>query len=985
VKGSVAVIGGGVTGMVASLDLADLGFRVYLVENKPSIGGVMSQLDKTFPTLDCSMCTLAPRMVEVARHPNIELMTYSEVEGIDGSVGDFRLKVRRKATFIDWDKCTGCGACAEACIAKVPNEYDDGMSTRGAAYVMFPQAIPMRAVVDRETCLDCKKKKCEEACRADAFDWEMEDKTLELEVGSVVVATGFEQLDASILGEYGWGVHPNVITALQLERLLNASGPTEGNVVKSDGSHPDHIAFILCAGSRDEKRQPYCSRVCCMYSVKEAILVREHDPSVECTVFYMDMRAFGKNQEEFFNRARDEFGINFIRSKPSNVMRHGDRLRIKYEDTDTGEAKTLEADMVTLATAMVPKTGVAETLGLKVDNYGFLKSGEHPVLSSKPGVFIAGAAEGPRDISDSVAMASSAAAHVSAALRSSRNTEIAPPDAVEEMDVGGQEPRIGVFVCHCGSNIAGVVDVEAVAEYAKTLPGVEYTTHPMYTCSEENQQEIRSAIEEHKLNRVIVAACTPRTHEPLFRETCRQAGLNPYLFEMANIREMDSWVHADRDLATEKATDLVRMAVARARILEPQQPQSITVTPAALVVGAGPAGLTAALSIAEQGFGVHLVERGEPGGMLNEMTSAFGPWQPEELKDKLVKAVDEHPLVHLHNCEVSDVAGYMGNFEATLSDGSHIPVGAIVVATGAVEWKPDKYGYGTDGVVTQLELQELIERGEIGETEKVVMLQCVGSREPEGQRTYCSRVCCVEALKNAIDLLERRPEARVYILYRDIRSYSRYEELYGQARELGVWFFRFTQENEPQISGTTVRVHDTLMDDDVIIRADRVVLSSATIPSPGTEELASMLKCPVGQDGFFLEAHLKLRPLDFTNDGLFLAGTAAGPRDLTDTLISAAGAAARACRVLSKDEIEAEGTTTVIMESLCIGCGRCEKVCPYDAITMVGTPPDLKSSVNPALCKSCGSCAAECPTGAARARHFTSSQIIDMIDAWGGV
>jgi len=426
VKGSVAVIGGGVTGMVASLDLADLGFRVYLVENKPSIGGVMSQLDKTFPTLDCSMCTLAPRMVEVARHPNIELMTYSEVEGIEGSVGDFRLKVRRKATFIDWDKCTGCGACAEACIAKVPNEYDDGMSTRGAAYVMFPQAIPMRAVVDRETCLDCKKKKCEEACRADAFDWEMEDKTLELEVGSVVVATGFEQLDASILGEYGWGVHPNVITALQLERLLNASGPTEGNVVKSDGSHPDHIAFILCAGSRDEKRQPYCSRVCCMYSVKEAILVREHDPSVECTVFYMDMRAFGKNQEEFFNRARDEFGINFIRSKPSNVMRHGDRLRIKYEDTDTGEAKTLEADMVTLATAMVPKTGVAETLGLKVDNYGFLKSGEHPVLSSKPGVFIAGAAEGPRDISDSVAMASSAAAHVSAALRSSRNTETIP-------------------------------------------------------------------------------------------------------------------------------------------------------------------------------------------------------------------------------------------------------------------------------------------------------------------------------------------------------------------------------------------------------------------------------------------------------------------------------------------------------------------------------------------------------------------------------
>ncbi|UCH57614.1 MAG: CoB--CoM heterodisulfide reductase iron-sulfur subunit A family protein, partial [Candidatus Bathyarchaeota archaeon] len=877
--GAVLVIGGGIAGIQASLDLADSGFKVYMLEKLPSISGVMTQLDKTFPTNDCAMCILAPKLVGAGRHHNIELVTYTTLKSVDGEEGSFRVTLTKKARSVNHEKCTGCGDCAQKCPVSAIDEYNEGFSERRSIYIRFPQAMPLTYAIDRERCIGCGI--CSEVCKPRAVRFDDEDTELARSVGSIILAPGFESFDANILGEYGYGRFPNVVSSIEFERILSATGPYGGTVLRpSDGRLPRRVAFIQCVGSRDERvENPYCSSVCCMYAIKEAVIAKEHSPGLEPTIFFMDIRAFGKEFDDYYARAEEEHGVRFIRCRVSHVDEEPEThdLLVTYDEDDVVHREMF--DMVVLSVGMKPPADakrLSEILGIELNHHGFCKTGAFsPIETSRPGVYVCGAFVSPKDIPDSVAQASGAAAKAARGIASERDTLVTSVEFPPEISVEGLEPRVGVFVCHCGINIGGVVDVPAVMEYASGLPNVAYAECNLYTCSQDTQETIKEKILEHNLNRVVVASCTPRTHEPLFRDTLQTAGLKPYLFEMANIRDQCSWVHMrEPEAATEKAKDLVRMAVAKARLLQPLRKPKVEVTPVALVLGGGVSGMTAALEIADQGYQVQLVEKEkELGGNIRRIRYVLGGEAPQEELRRLIARVEGHEKIRLHlGATVSDAHGYIGNFETSLVNGSGEEVinhGAVILATGGVEYQPIEYYYGVDGrVMTQLELEARLADDGFN-PDSVVMIQWVGSRCEE--RTYCSRVCCSDAVKNALKIMEVNPEAAIFVLYKDLRTYGFKEDYYREAARRGVIFIRYDDENKPLVTNQDslqISVIDPVLKERVVIEPEALVLSVGILPGEDNLHLAGLYKVPLSKDGFFLEAHMKLRPLDFATDGV---------------------------------------------------------------------------------------------------------------------
>ena len=850
-----------------------------------------------------------------------------------------------------------------------------------------------------EGCFECRE--CEERCEAKAINYDMQDEYVELKVGSVILAEGCETFAPGIQYELGYNRFPNVVTSIEFERMLSASGPLQGKLVRLlDKKPPEKIAWIQCVGSRDS-RNPYCSSVCCTYAVKQAIVAREHVPvDLEETIFYMDMRTYGKDFDKFFNRAKEE-GINFVRAKVFRVEEvdgTGD-LALKYL-TEDNKLATGKFNMVVLSVGFQPSEKaieLARRLGIQLNKYGFCHTNTFsPVETSKPGIYVAGAFQGPKDIPETVMQASGASGSASALLAPARNTLTKVKEYPPEKDVSGEEPRIGVFICHCGINIGGYVDVPAVTEYVKTLPNVAYAENNLFTCSQDTQERIKTAIREHNLNRVVVASCSPSTHEPMFQETIREAGLNKFLFEMANIRNQCSWVHMrEPEKATGKAKDLVRMAVAKARLIEPLRPLSLPVKRSALVIGGGVAGMESALNLAEQGFEVHLIERsGELGGMARRIHYTVDGEDVQTYLTGLIKKVEEHPKVRVYyNSWIVDAYGYVGNFTTEIMRYrgrvvERIEHGVTIIATGAEEYKPDEYFCGRDPrVLTQLELEEEITRKnpDIVNCDNLVMIQCVGSRN--GKRPYCSRICCNQAIKNALKLKEIKPDMNICVLYRDIRTYGFYEEYYQEARRKGVIFLRYEPEAEPKVSQIRkdgqyllrVEGEDPVLGEEVAIDADILALSVAMEPSPGATELAKFYKVPLNEDGFFLEAHVKLRPVDFATDGIFVCGLAHSPKSIEESISQAKAAASRATTILAKDSVVAEGIVASVDESICSGCGICEALCPYGAITV--NRVRRVAEVNEALCKGCGTCCAACPSGAAQQRGFTTKQEFSMIEA----
>jgi heterodisulfide reductase subunit A len=987
--GAVLVIGGGIAGMQSSLDIADSGFRVYLVEKKPGIGGAMSQLDKTFPTNDCAMCIMSPKLVAVGQHPDIQLVTGAELEKVEGEAGNFEVTLLKRPFRVIREKCTGCGICAQNCPVEAIDEHNEGLTSRTGIFIKYPQSVPMTFFIDGEKCIGCGV--CQGVCKAEAIEYEQKEEHIKLKVGSIVLAPGFEKFDASLKKEYGYGVFSNVVTSLEFERILSASGPYRGRLLRpSDGEIPKKIAFIQCVGSRDEHTNAYCSSVCCMYSTKEAIIAKEHAPGTETHIFFMDMRAFGKEFDDYYKRAMEE-GVHFTRCRVASIEEKEDKnLIVRY--VEGGEPKEEEFNLVVLAVGLRPTKEAEELskkLGIELNNYKFCSTKVFsPVETSRPGVLVTGAFASPKDIPDTIAQASGASAKATGIISSERGKLVTVKEYPPEMDASG-EARIGVFICHCGINIGGVVNVPEVVEYTKTLPNVVYVENNLYTCSQDTQGRIRAKIKEHNLNRVIVASCTPRTHEPLFQNTCREAGLNPYLFEMASIREYCSWVHMhEKGKATEKAKDIVRMAVAKARLLEPLKRSSLDVTRSALIIGGGLSGMTAALELAEQGFESFLVEKdAELGGNLRHIQYLLdGKENPQEQLRSIVGKVRSNSKIKVYtNASVKSFEGYIGNFRTVIShDGKdeEIKHGVVIVATGGTEYKPKEYLYGkSKNVITQVELEQELAKGKL-DAKTVVMIQCVGSRTKE--RPYCSRICCSEAIKNALKIKEINPDARVYVFYKDIRTYGFREDFYKEASSKGVIFIRYDDENLPEVGvdpngKLRVTVKEPILDKKIVLEPDLLVLSAAILPHPSSADLAKILKVSMSKDKFFLEAHMKLRPVDFMTEGIFLCGLAHSPKFIDESISQSLGAVARACNILSKKKLESEALIAQVSDRWCSGCEVCISVCPYGARVM--DEERGIAVVTEALCQGCGACAVACPSGTSKLRGYKEKQIFSIIDS----
>ena len=883
--------------------------------------------------------------------------------------------------------------------------YNAGIVKRKAAFVEYPQAVPLKYCIDGDSCIYIQKGKCgacKKLCPTGAVDFDQKPKTETLQIGSLVLAPGFTPFDPSKFDNYQYSKLPNVMTSLEFERILSASGPTMGHVTRQskDKAEPKKIAWFQCVGSRDMNKcdHSYCSSVCCMYAIKEAVIAKEHvGDDLDCAVFFMDMRTPGKDFERFYDSAREKHGIRFIRSRVHSVdpVLGTDDLEIRYV-SESGEIISETFDMIVLSIGMETSPEVvalAKKLKIDLTEGNFCQTSSfEPVATSREGIYVCGSFQGPKDIPQSVVDSSAAASAAGEILSSARNTLIQKKEVVPEVNVVNERPRIGVFVCHCGINIAGVVDVPAVAEYAATLPYVEFATDNLYSCSQDTQDTMAKIIAEKGLNRVVVAACTPKTHEPLFQETLINAGLNKYLFEMANIRNQDSWVHKNNpELATKKAKDLIRMAVHKVALMAPLKEAELEINQTAMVVGGAISGMAAARSLARQGYETHIIERdARLGGQArNIYRTASGDSVPQKLAG-LIDDIQKNKNIHIHlETEIKQVEGFVGNFETTLAVNGNEEIldhGVAVMATGGSAYQPEEYHYGNDPrILTSLELdQKFIEDdAALKDLNTAVFIQCVGSREP--QRPYCSRVCCTHSVDNALELKKLNPDMDVFVLYRELRTYGEREVLYKQAREAGVIFIRFNLENKPEVVSAgdklLVRVIDHVIGRPVEIETDLISLATAIVPNDATN-LATFFKVPLNEDGFFVERHAKLGPVEFATDGVFLCGMAHYPKPIDESIAQGQAAASRAVALLARETIFTSGTIAETDPMLCSECGVCVSVCPYSAPSFTTEGPFAgRAQINPVLCKGCGLCVASCRSGAIHLKGFDNDQIFAQIFA----
>ena len=1049
--GAVLVVGGGVGGMRAAIDLAEAGLKAYLVEHTPWLGGRVAQLGYMFPTHDCVLCrgtsdhgygctrpAISPAFLDHNLHPNIEILTNTDLINLTGYAGDFTVTLRHRPTYVDVKRCINCGLCEGACPVSLPSPFQMGLSVRKAIYKMSPRALPDAYVVDKvPRCDTCRR--CETVCPTNAVDLDEQETEYTLDVSAIILSLGYALSDPTEYEEFGFGRFPNVIHSMQYERLASRSGPTEGIVMRpSDGELPQRIAWLQCVGSRDEK-YPYCSSICCMYATKEAMLAKQRaegtPDSVHCQIFMMDERAFNKEFNAYYQQAQKQYGVEYTRCRISIVREDPEThdLILRYPD-ENGEIVEDLFDMVVLSVGALPPRGsrdLSDLLGIELNPYGFCATDKFvPLETSKPGIYVCGTFASPKEIAETILDAAGAAGDVMRLLSDEIGARAygreypflgfdgdEPGDLQPERDVAEEEPRVGVFVCRCYPSIVGIVDTDALADFAAGLPGVVHVETMDYACLEEGQEQIRRALQtsevaedSRSLNRVVVAACSHRTHESLFQRLVRQAGLNPYLLEMANIREHCAWSHVDDPAgATRAAKELVRLAVARARLAEPVHKQAIEPVRRALVIGGGVSGMTAALNIADAGYDVTLVER-DPGlgGNLQHIYYVAEADNPQRLLRDLTNRVLGHRRIDvLTNSEVVLHEGSVGAFRSIVRTaptpspspdfrgGEEVEIehGVTIVATGGQEWRGDVYLLGQDErVVTSLDLEEVIthQTEQVVGLKEVVFIQCV--RRP-GEVEYCSRTCCTNTMKNAIRIKLLNPNCRVVVLYKDIITYGFREAFYTEARQRGVVFVRYDEAHMPQVrvddrGELEVMAWEPSLRQEIVLHPDLLSLSMAIEPSRGTKKLARILDVPLSSEGFFLEAHLKMRPMDMAREGIFICGMVHYPKFIEECITNAQAAASRAITILCTPQMYIGGVVSVVDQSKCVGCLTCVRTCPFEIPKVrysdVGVG-EIKGAayIDPAICTGCGTCTAECPAKAIQLVAYRDEQIMGLpLGAW---
>jgi heterodisulfide reductase subunit A2 len=999
----VLVIGGGMGGIKTALDLAEAKRDVILIDRAPSIGGLMTQLDRTFPTNNCDLCTLSPHLSESGRELHMELRTLTRVTALEGEAGRFRVTLTTEPRYIDTDRCTACGEC----LKQFPDcvRFSPGLDHRAPTCMRYPQATPYAYSIDMERCEDVDG--LVRVCRDNAILPDDRPQETVVDVSAVVLATGADLFDPGVVANWGYGVYPNVVTSLEYERILSASGPTQGRLVRpSDGKAPGRVAWIQCAGSRgiNQGDVPYCSSACCMFALKEAVVTKERfQDDIEAVVFFMDMRTFGKDYELYYERAKRDFDVRFVRCRPHSIEPAGDTgdLSITYV-TDDGRTERAVFDMAVLSTgfrASPEMEALASTLGIELNEHRFARTSSFsPVSTTREGIYVAGVIQSPKDIPETMVQASAAACLASdfqapsewPAEAEEEYPEELPGELPPERDVRDEEPRIGVFVCDCGYNIGGLIDVNETAAYARGLPQVAVSEVVGRGCSRESLEHIQEVIREQGLNRVVMGACSPRTHETLFQDTVRQAGLNKYLVEVANLRDQDTWVHAGSpEEAGAKACDLVRMAVSSAALSHPLAEHTLPMNKDILVVGGGVTGMNTALRLADKGYKVFLVERSpELGGVAGGIRKTLEGEDVQAYMQDLIERVQGHDKIQvLLNAVIVDHSGMPGMFKTGLQIGPRLAYrqishGAAVLATGAPPRRPKAYLLDEhEAVVTQLDLDGLLEdRAEaVRDWGSVVMIQCVGSRCEDNPN--CSRVCCQSAVKNALRILDANPEARVFVLYRDMRTYGFQEDFYREARERGVVFVHYDPDDAPEVepAGERVKVTftDPVLDRRIRVEADCLALSTGFMADDeATEDLAAIFHLNRTTDGYFLEDHIKLRPVDLSAPGFFVAGTAHAPKSISECIVQAQAAAGRAQTLLAKDEINLGASVAKVQGEKCAACLICVRICPFD-VPFINA--DGYSEIDPAKCHGCGLCAAECPAGAIQLMQYEDDQILAKV------
>ena len=989
----VLIIGGGVGGIRTAMDLAESNRDVVLVDKSPSIGGLMTQLDRTFPTNNCDLCTLSPHLSEGGRQLHIELITMTQVTSVQGEAGRFTVTLTSEPRYIDLEKCTACGDC----FKKFPEcvRFSPGLDHRAPTCMRYPQATPQAYSIEMSKCTNVKE--LVEICPAGAILPEDTPKSNEVEVGAIVLATGADVFNSDELDTFGRGVLPDVVTSLEYEKILSASGPTQGELIRlSDGKKPEKIAWIQCVGSRGLQKgaSSYCSSVCCMFALKEAIVTKERvQDTIETTIFYMDMRTFGKDYELYLERAKNDFGVRFIQCRPHSVELDPEtkNLSIAYTRCGASEIHRETFDMVVLSTGfkISPEVKLLATkLGIELNEHSYAKTNSfNPVATSRPGIYVCGLSESPKDIPETMIQASAAAYHASKDLMTGTEVLQEAEAFAPERDVSREPLRIGVFVCDCGYNIGGVVNVNDLVEYSRALPDVSVAEMVGHGCSRESMSRIEKAIAANNLNRVVIGGCSPRTHEMKFQDTLRRAGLNKYLLEIANIRDQDTWVHLDRPGdAAEKAKDLIRMAVTSVALTHPLKDHLLQMNKDVLVVGGGVTGMNAALGLADLGFKVYLAERSaELGGVAKNIRKTIEGDDVQAYMRDLIERTKNHERIQILTLAfIVDHTGMPGLFKTGIQTGPQmfyrqIEHGVTIIATGALPNRPETYLLGEHpAVTTQLEMDAMLEDepDRIKGFTNVVMIQCVGSRCEENPN--CSRVCCQSAVKNALRILELNPEAQIFVLYRDMRTYGFQEDYYKKARELGVIFVHYEPDDSPEIraDGEKVKVvfRDPVLERNLSVLVDCLCLSTGFVADEeGSEDLARVFRLPRTIDNYFLEDHVKLRPVDLPVPGFFVAGTAHAPKSIRECITQAEAAIGRAQTMLVRDTINMGAAVARVDRDKCAACLICVRACPFD-IPFINA--DGYSEIDPAKCHGCGTCAAECPAKAIQLMQYEDDQIM---------